>query len=616
MMTASLFFSPSGQTRIYKEAEHSVSSIPSPAMPPLQKNLFRILGNSPSAKLGFASRQDIPERLDIVVLNLYMANNISPFWVTKYGPNLKAYALTSILRRAKEEGLEPDQYRVAALTNLLHSRKTGDLARLDIMLTLAMVSYITDIRQGHAVTCMLDPRLFSAARNKRSDIQDVFQQGLTAPDLFYFLKTQAPQHKEYQSLKILLAEYRKLASRGGWPEIPTGETLRPGMTDPRLSPLAERLFITGDLTDFSIVPPPRLIAARTGRELPGPLTVPQRTIPAIGLSGPLLLPPSLRPLRTVSVVILPHRRISYTGKLVKAVKRFQFRYNLDQDGIVGKNTLNALNLSVRDHINKIILNMERWRWLPNTLNGRRILVNIAGFRLTGINDQKVEISMPVIVGKTSHKTPVFSETMTYIEVNPYWNIPSSIARNEIVAKMIKDPDYLRKQRIRIFWGWQENAPEVHPESIDWRTIGREINQYRLRQEPGAGNALGTIKFIFPNNNNVYMHDTPGHSLFRRTKRSFSHGCIRLSRPLDLAWYILNNDHQMVSRKQIQERIASKKRKIFILNQPLPVHILYRTAQVDQEDGTVHFYDDIYGRDAQLAEALFTKGKGKRCRYSY
>lgn len=260
--------------------------------------------------------------------------------------------------------------------------------------------------------------------------------------------------------------------------------------------------------------------------------------------------------------------------------------------------------------------MERWRWLPNKLDGRRILVNIAGFRLTGINDQKIEISMPVIVGKVQHKTPVFNQIMTYIEFNPYWNIPPSIARNEIIGKVIEDPNYLQKQRIRIFSGWQQNAPEVAPESINWTAIGRGINQYRLRQEPGSGNALGTVKFMFPNNNNIYMHDTPSQSLFKRSKRAFSHGCIRLSRPLDLAWYILKNDHQMISRTQIQKQITSKKRKIFILNQPLPVHILYRTVQIDQNDGTVHFYDDIYGRDARLADALFTKRKEEQSKHSY
>ncbi|MCI5120860.1 MAG: hypothetical protein D3908_06665, partial [Candidatus Electrothrix sp. AUS4] len=247
--------------------------------------------------------------------------------------------------------------------------------------------------------------------------------------------------------------------------------------------------------------------------------------------------------------------------------------------------------------------------------GRRIFVNIAGFRLVGMNDRQVEITMPVIVGKVQHKTPVFNDVMTYIEINPYWNIPSSIARNEIVPKVLENPLYLQEQRIRIFADWQAEAAEVMPESIDWQNIGGGINQFRLRQDPGPGNALGTIKFMFPNNNNVYMHDTPTHGLFRRAKRAFSHGCIRLSRPLDLADYILSNDHQMVMREQLKAQIASHERKIFVLNQPLPVHLIYRTARVDRSTGAAYFYDDIYGRDARLAAALFPQ-KESKCRYSY
>ncbi|MCI5143516.1 MAG: hypothetical protein D3909_17700, partial [Candidatus Electrothrix sp. ATG1] len=285
------------------------------------------------------------------------------------------------------------------------------------------------------------------------------------------------------------------------------------------------------------------------------------------------------------------------------------------DGAIGKQTLRALNLPIEDHVSKIMLNMERWRWLPHQLEGRRILVNVAGFRLVGMNDRKVEITMPVIVGKVEHKTPVFNHVMTYIEVNPYWNIPPSIARNEIVAKVLKNPSYLQQQRIRVFADWQAGAAEIMPQSIDWRNIGRGINQLRLRQEPGPKNALGRIKFMFPNNKNVYMHDTPTHSLFRQTRRTFSHGCIRLSRPVELATYVLGNDHQRVSRKQLEARIASKQRKVFVLNQPLPVHLIYQTTRVDRATGTAYFYDDIYGRDVRLAAAVFPEKKSK-CRYSY
>ncbi|MCI5168428.1 MAG: hypothetical protein D3903_20640, partial [Candidatus Electrothrix sp. GM3_4] len=471
-----------------------------------------------------------------------------------------AHILLAILRRVEEEGLNRERYRIGQITALLMSRETRELAELDFMLTLALYTYLGDMLEGAAAGCLLDPTLFSAARYTLANRHAMLHQAVNAFDLRQFLRKLPPHHYEYQSLKKMLARYRKMAKQGGWPKIPSGQTLRPGMTDPRLSLLAERLFITGDLKDFSVTPPPPLIARP--KPFPGPIIV--IVVPKISLRE-VLLPPSW----WLFSAPLPAHRLRYSNALLWAVKHFQQRYSLKQDGVIGKNTLEALNLPVENHINKIILNMERWRWLPHQLQGRRILVNIAGFRLVGMNDRKVEITMPVIVGKVGHDTPIFNHVMTYIEVNPYWNIPPSIVRNEIVAKVIENPFYLQEQRIRIFADWQEGAPEVMPENIDWKSIGRGINRFHLRQEPGPGNALGTMKFMLPNNNNIYLHDTSAHGLFRRVKRAFSHGCIRLSRPLDLADYILSNDHQMVSRKRLKAQITSKERKIFVLNQPPP-----------------------------------------------
>lgn len=598
---------PSASAYLDEETAGIVRSIPAPDMLPLQRNLFRFLENKPSVKFSFIIQQQASEGLDALLFAFYQENHFFPYWVTEYGPTRNAHILLSVLRRVDEEGLDLERYRINDLTALLVSRETTDLAKLEIMLTLALYTYLGDMLEGAVAGCMLDPGLFDAARSTVANRHAMLREAVSAPDLRLFLKNLSPRHYDYQSLKEMLATYRRLAERGGWPEIPPGETLRPGMTDPRVRLLAERLFITGDLKDFSVIPPPPLIAR------PKPLLGPIQYLRYIRYE-PLslreaLLPPSWR--RDP----LPVYNFQYSNALLKAVQHFQQRYSLKQDGVIGKDTLRVLNVPVQDHIDKLILNMERWRWLPHQLEGRRILVNVAGFRLVGMYDGNVEITMPVIVGKVKNKTPIFSDVMTYIEVNPYWNIPSSIARNEIVAKVMKNPLYLKEQHIRIFADWQAEAVEVMPESIDWQNIGGGINQFRLRQDPGPGNALGTIKFMFPNNNNVYMHDTPTHSLFRRAKRAFSHGCIRLSRPLDLADYILSNDHQMVMREQLKAQIASKERKIFVLNQPLPVHLIYRTAWVDRDTGAAYFYDDIYGRDARLAAALFSPRKAK-CSYVY
>lgn len=535
------------------------------ALSPLQKSLALLLESGPAARFGFTGLHGKPEQADQLLLELYLDNGMRPYWVTEYGVQAKAGQLLVVLDKAEEDGLDPARYRAATIAALLSARDVDSLARLDVMLTLAMNAYVTDMRKGRVASTRLDTRLFAAVRDSDSetDVAELVRTGLNSNDLIGFLAQQAPQHRAYRALKELLATYRRLEAAGGWPQIPPGQKLEPGMADQRLELLAQRLLITGDLTAPLAATPPLL----------------------------------------------------YEGELVKAVKRFQLRYNLKQDGIIGKGTLNALNISVRDHVNKIRLNLERWRWLPHQLNGRRILVNIAGFTLTSMNNEQTELFMPVIVGEIYNKTPVFSHAMTYIEINPYWTVPPSIVRKEIVPKMRKNPGYLSGQRIRIFAGWHEGAPEIAPASINWQLIGSEITRYRLRQDPGPGNALGRIKFMFPNSQNIYMHDTPSQALFQRTQRTFSHGCIRLSYPIELAWHILQHDGSSLTKEQLHKAVASKKQRVFILNQPLPVHILYLTA-LAAEDNSPHFYDDIYGHDSQLAEALLIDSPDHRGLYSY
>ena len=589
------------------QGKETVQNISTATMLPLQENILWLLNNTSSLPLPLSIQQREYQQssgLHNLLYTFYQENNFLPYWVTRYGPISKAHILLFVLLRVDKEGLEPDRYQVDRITALLMSRKTRDLAQLDLMLTLALYLYVGDMQEGAVTSCLLDPALFASARSTFVYRPALLRKAVQAPDLQLFLQSLSPRHYQYQALKKMLARYRALAEQGGWPKIPPGQTLRKGMTDPRLRVLAKRLFLSGDLKDFAVIPPPPLLAF--------PKPFPRALLP---VDAQRFLPPAWRVAPPESESPAPVYRLHSSDSLLRAVKQFQQRYNLKQDGIVGRNTLRALNLPVEDHIRKIILNMERWRWFPHQLKGRRLIVNIAGFRLIGMKNRQVEITMPVIVGKVKNKTPVFNHFMTYIEVNPYWNIPPSIARDEIVAKVIRNPFYLQEQGIRIFSSWQAGAYEIRSGSIDWNSIGHGISQFHLRQEPGPYNALGTMKFMFPNNKNIYLHDTPARGLFRRVKRALSHGCVRLSRPLELASYILKNDYQMISQRQLKAQIARKERKVFGLHQPLPVHLLYRTVWVDRNTGTAYFYDDIYGRDALLAKALFPRHKVK-CRYSY
>jgi murein L,D-transpeptidase YcbB/YkuD len=263
-----------------------------------------------------------------------------------------------------------------------------------------------------------------------------------------------------------------------------------------------------------------------------------------------------------------------------SLEAFQKRHGLEPTGKLNEDTLAELNVPVAERIRQIELNMERWRWLPSSLGDRYIYVNVPEYRMELVDHGKKAIDMAVVVGKQQSQTPVFSDRMTYLELNPEWNVPNNIAENEILPKLASDPGYLASHNMEMV-----------------ETEGKP----RIRQLPGPDNPLGQVKFMFPNEYDVYLHDTPADHLFSRTERDFSHGCIRLERPVQLAEYLLKDDPNWQGGR-IREAILSGEQKSVKLAAPIPVHILYFTAWVE-DDGTLQFRDDIYGHDAKLAAAL-------------
>ena len=237
-----------------------------------------------------------------------------------------------------------------------------------------------------------------------------------------------------------------------------------------------------------------------------------------------------------------------------------------------------------------------------------VAVNIASFEALAGKPGKFDVEMPVIVGKQYHETPIFNDTIKYVVFNPYWNLTTSIIRNETLPKLQKDSHYLEKHDMQIFLGWGEDAPELDATTIDWSKVTRQaMGKYRVRQKPGPNNALGTLKLVFPNAYNVYLHDTPVHSLFKREKRTFSHGCIRMDRPAEMAAFVLGGEERGWSVERINKIIKSRERQVVVLDKPMPVYILYRTAYINPEDNTISFYEDVYGRDKLLAKALLSSG---------
>jgi murein L,D-transpeptidase YcbB/YkuD len=461
--------------------------------------------------------------------------------------------LLEAIRSAETEGLRPADYflstieptlaRVRQQTVSMAGPNPEQLVELDLLLSAALVSYGADLLFGRRQPGSQDGEVSTYAE---ADLRGVLQPALDTGQLQAALHQLLPLPAGYGRLRQALAHYRRLAAQGGWPSIAVGPVLRLGDRDARLRVLRQRLRITGEL----------------GSESPG----------AVDL---------------------------FDQAVEQAVRVFQARHGLDVDGVVGPTTLAALNVPVTARLQQIAVNLDRWRWLPQHLGARYVVVNIADFTLEVVEQEHAVMTMHVVVGTPQQRTPVFSDTMTHLILNPYWRVPPSIARQEILPRLRREPGYLATQNIKLLRGQGAEVREVNPHSVNWSAVTAQNFNYFLRQEPGPDNALGRLKFLFPNAFGVYMHDTPQRTLFARSVRAFSHGCIRLEQPMALAEYVLRGQPSW-SREKILATIARGGERYVRLPEALPVHLVYWTAWVSDR-GLLHFRPDIYGYDA-LGEA--------------
>ena len=486
---------------------------------------------------------------NLCIALIYSKTGSKPLWVTENGPDNRAAIILDFLKKSEEEGLNPQRYQTGEIADLWSSRIPASLARLDTLLTYNLVRYIHDISYGQLQSLAPGDAEATDVLEKNFDSVVAVEDSLNAPDLAAFLTALVPAHEHYQGLKRGLKVYRAIAASGGWKRIPDGKTIRPGETDDRLLLIYKRMLSPG------ISPPPK-----------------------------------------------PEGNV-YEPSLQAAVARFQQLNGIEPDGVIGPQTLAAMNIPASALVEQIIVNMTRWRWQAHSLGKRYVLVNIASFNLTAYNGDEMVLNFPVIIGQLQHQTPVFSDSIKYIEMNPYWNITPSIARNEELPNLRKNSRYLTDRHVRLYSNWGSDATELDSTAMDWHAVSSsQMASYKLRQDPGPWNSLGRIKFVFPNKYSVYMHDTPSRNLFSRSKRDFSHGCIRLSNPMALALFALEDQGKVWTRQMIQEIFDSGKRKVLRLTLPLPIHITYQTSWVDK-DGQIHFNRDIYSRDEKLFKAL-------------
>ncbi len=461
-----------------------------------------------------------------------------------------ARALSDRILSSHEEGLVPADYHAAAIQRLLaeSSGKRLSEARqvdLDIMLSEALARYAYHLRFGKVNPQRLDADWNMQRSFKGQDPVVELQAVIDSADLEAQLNASTTQLPVYKQFKQALASYEAIRAAGGWPVIPEGQTIKPGMQDARVPLLRERLQITGDLS----------------------------TAVANGSS-------------------------EYDAMLEEAVKHFQLRHGLDADGVVGKGTLAAMNIPVAARINQIRVNLDRARWVSQDVPETFVIVDIAGFNARLFRNGEVVWDEPAQVGKPYRKTPVFREDMTYLELNPTWTIPPTILAKDILPKMKKDSSYLQKKNMQVL---TQDGKVVDPGTIDWSSVSAKGFPYIIRQTPGPHNALGRVKFIFPNPHFVYLHDTPSKELFNRSSRAFSSGCIRVRNPFRLAELLLQ-DQDGWDRSKIDSAIDSLKQQRVSLTEPVPVLLLYWTVNVDA-DGTVYFKEDIYERDAKVLAGL-------------
>ncbi len=469
---------------------------------------------------------------------LYGERHFEPIWLKQDNSGGVVFSpaaakLITLFENAAAEGLDPADYLTPSIGR---DRLSGDgiaLATLETAFSAATMRYANHIHNGR-----IDPQSISTLldiKPKPIDEAALLEQLAGSKDPAAILAGLEPRHPEFLALKAALANFERTDAARPVP-IGDGPVLRPGNSDARLPAIRDRL---------------ELVASTSTR---------------------------------------------YDELTVGAIKAFQEGQGLEVDGIIGPATIAALNGGAATRREDIIANMERWRWMPSDLGDFTVFVNIPEFRLAILRNGQEEYTTRVVVGTTRNQTPVFSDNIRHVVVNPYWNVPSSIIRGEIAPAVLSNPGYTDSHNMDLLY----NGSPVSPWQVDWSQVSASNFPFRVRQRPGAGNALGQIKFLFPNKHDVYLHDTPSKSLFGRSYRAFSHGCVRVQNPMEFADALMANEPN-ISRASLEAMFGPSERWVNPQTQ-IPVHIAYFTLRVDA-DGTIRSYGDVYGHNEKLIAAM-------------
>jgi murein L,D-transpeptidase YcbB/YkuD len=481
-----------------------------------------------------------------LIQKYYELNAYNPSW----RDNRNVNELIRDLEDAYNEGLLPEDYHLDRIKNLMSERgwkrDPYKLADLDLLMTDGLFLYGKDLILGKVDQTKIRPGWDVPPNELPGNGDSLLYAALENENLTELLNSLKPENFMYVHLRKGLKRYRKIAENGGWPEIPEGQVLKAGMKDKRVVLLRKYLTIVGDL--------------------PASVVSENDTV--------------------------------YDEEVVNAIKQFQYRHNLNQDGVLGKVTLEGINVPVEERINALRINMERARWVMHLLPEDFLVVNIAGFNIRRIMNDSTMYYSRVIVGKEFHESPIFKGKMRYIVINPTWTLPHSIATKETLPKLKKNPNYLKEKHMIIM---DRTGKVIDPSTIDFHKLSENNFPYIVRQKAGSHNALGQVKFIFPNKYAVYLHDTPSRSLFANEERAFSHGCIRLEKKWELLIDLMD-EPDVWNMKKINEVLKSEETTRVDLPEPIDIVLLYWTAGADKED-RLFFDKDIYDRDAAVLKEL-------------
>jgi len=478
----------------------------------------------------------------LVLPSLYERRNYAPVW-----DNPQAVRqLIETLEHVDNDGLIGNDYHLPIILKLQTNNHAGDpttAAGLDILMTDAL------IRLGyHLLVGKVDAEELDTNWNMTTTIGDLdtilsLAESIESARIPQLIEQLRPDHAYYAYLQQGLVRYRTIRDQGGWQSVPDGPTLKPGMADARIPVIRERLSVTGELSTADT---------------------------------------------TIDI---------YDETLTGAVKQFQQHHGLTADGVIGPATVAAMNVPVQARIDQIKVNLERARWVLHDLPEDVVIVDITGFEVSYRREGKIVWSTLAQVGTPYRETPVFKDQIRYLEVNPTWTVPPTILQKDILPQMAKDPSYLQQKDMQVL---THDGNYVDPKTIDWSQYPQKRFPHLLRQNPGPNNALGRIKFMFPNKHLVYLHDTPSRNLFERDQRAFSSGCIRVKNPFELAELLL--DDPQWSQSRIDEVVKSKQTTRINLVKPVTVILMYWTVNI-RDDGGMMFKTDVYDRDAAVLAGL-------------